>query len=1308
MLTEIDKTILDNLIVGRVDPQIYAFETNTIPNYLKVGDTYRPLQVRMNEWRAKPGYEKLKLVYNHSARIDKDTIFRDYSVHTYLDNKFERLKASDLPAGIYFSSEFFHGANKEDVEEAIDDIVANANNPHSPYVYYTDEHLPKTISFSRTANYSPRPNQNDAIEAFKAAVANGRKNLLMYAVMRFGKSFTAMCCAKAMNEMDGQKCKFVVIVSGKGDVLLEWQKTVESHVYFSNFEFLDKAALDRCPHKITELLGRGKQVALFLTLQDLSGTGKDGDIKTRHADVFSNEIDLLVIDETHYGARGEVYGKILQDAKILKQQQQKELEGYDEDCGDLEESLKTLHANVKLHLSGTPYRILMGNEFESEDIISFCQFADIVEAQKKWDNDHLESKEWDNPYYGFPQMIRFAFNPTESARKLLKSIKDSGATYALSELFRPQSMTPQKDCSHKKFEHGHEQAILDIFKAIDGAKEDRNILPFLDYEKIKKGNMCRHIVCVLPYRASCDALEMLLNQNNSSFIHINEYKILNVAGFDAPYDDIKKLHSAISHCEEMGGKTITLTVNKLLTGSTVEYWDTMLYFKDTSSPQEYDQAIFRLQNQYVRDYVKDGETIKFNMKPQTLLVDFDPDRMFHLQELKSLFYNTNQDQRGNDELVKRIQKELEISPIVYLNKDKLEQVTPTNIIDAVRDYRKNKSILDEALDIPFDKSLLDIDEIKNVISALKPLGDKKGLELPPNEGDGTNLDMPPISDTGQGGSIDSATKPTKATDNEEDINRKLAAYYMRILFYAFLTHSQVHTLKQVIESIEKDKDNQRISSHVGLEMKLLKLVYEKADMFKLCQLDCTIQNVNTLGNDKSMPAIERAQIAMKKLSRISESEIVTPRNVVSDMVDMIPECDVNNETVVLDIASVQGEFAYGFLQKYSKFKNVKIFSVATSPLTYELTRKIYESLNLPVEWVLNFHSFALLGEKGKDCIDKIKLLKPTVIFAAPPYNQAQHGGRENSGNGSAIYQHFHNIVKNLMPLHFAMYLKSNWYSGGRGEGLDEFRKSMLQDERIAIFHDYPDPKTYIESNVTLRGGLCTFLWSREHTGKCCVYNHINNETFMDVRNMKYHDHDIFIRYNRGLHLLDIIQQHHEPSLSSGVYTRNAFKLQSNFDKSTLAKKRRGAGRFKVYMPKGKMAYISQKDIPDFEKVKNIIGSWKVIVAKASPGDDSLPHSIISTPILSEPGSLCTDSHILVRVVENKNQAENLMAYMKTRFFRFMMILAKNNQNMTRDTFQFVPLVDLNIRWTDAMLYDKYSIDKSLQEYIAKLVNAPRN
>ncbi len=75
----------------------------------------------------------------------------------------------------------------------------------------------------------------------------------------------------------------------------------------------------------------------------------------------------------------------------------------------------------------------MGSEFSEEDRIAFYQFTDIVQDQEAWDREHVlddDYKEWDNPYYGFPQMVRFAFNPNESSRKRLEELKSNGVTYA--------------------------------------------------------------------------------------------------------------------------------------------------------------------------------------------------------------------------------------------------------------------------------------------------------------------------------------------------------------------------------------------------------------------------------------------------------------------------------------------------------------------------------------------------------------------------------------------------------------------------------------------------------------------------------------------------------------------------------------------------------------------------------------------------------------------------------------------------------------------------------------------------------------
>jgi len=708
-------TLIQQLIIGRVEPHIYAFSTGTIPNYLKVGDTYRPVMKRLEEWRRH--FPDLKKRYVEKAKVNESTYFRDYAVHQYLETECGRIRLlrDNLTQDLYFSNEFFLGATEDDIALAISDIQQAYQNRLQKYTYYSFENgrIPINYVYERKENYEPRPNQLETIERFKSALEKGRSNLLMYAVMRFGKSFTSMYCAL---EMDA---KLVVVVSAKADVKTEWKRTVESHVRFVDYVFLDSDSLLQ-DERILETTLHGKKAVVFLTLQDLLGQ----EIKAKHRMLFEQEIDLLLIDESHYGARAEEYGRVL---KISKKELQTELQGLDTaDAYDQNSELKVLKSRVRIHLSGTPYRILMGSEFTEDDIIAFYQFSDIVEAQAQWDQEHLFSddvKEWDNPYYGFPQMVRFAFLPNKSSRERLENLRRDGISSNLSELMRPKSISADKK-EHLHCQFVHETEILGLLQAIDGSEADEQILSLLGLEEIQQGKMCRHMVFVLPYRASCDAMESLLKTYKDAFNHLGDYAIINIAGLESErlYPTTESVKSQIEKYEQDNTKTITLTVNRMLTGSTVKEWDTMLYLKDSVSPQEYDQAVFRLQNQYIRTLVSDnGESIKYNMKPQTLLVDFDPNRMFRLQEQRSQIYNANTEQRGNEELRRRIERELEYSPIVTISSNGLQRVSPTDVMDAVRAYSANRSVMDEATDIPLDYTLLADETLRNAISLLNPI-----------------------------------------------------------------------------------------------------------------------------------------------------------------------------------------------------------------------------------------------------------------------------------------------------------------------------------------------------------------------------------------------------------------------------------------------------------------------------------------------------------------------------------------------------------------------------------------------------------
>ena len=1308
MNTSIDYSILGDVIIGRVDPQIYAFTTETIPNYLKVGDTYRPIQTRLDEWRR--FFPNLIHRYTHSARLDSGNVFRDHSVHDYLEYSlhYHRLEADEISPDIYYSREFFKDAQPKDIDAAIEDIQSSEKKKDGRYHFYTSAHLPVKLKFERNKDFPARKNQEVAINNFIKAYNNGRTNLLMYAVMRFGKSFTAMCCATAIN------ANFVLIVSAKVDVRKEWQETVESHVRFEGYDFADGEDLARDNNLISSYLASNKKIALFLTLQDLQGDT----IKGKHKEIFKEQIDLLIVDETHFGARAAEYGKVLREFELSSKQINSEIKTA-ETTDDIDKELKQLNTKVRLHLSGTPYRILMSDEFTKDDIIVFCQYSDIVDAKEKWDEEYGqkdEFAEWDNPYYGFPQMIRFAFTPNASAVKRMKEMREKGVTYAFSCLFQPVSILKSPDGSHKKFVN--EQEILDLLEVIDGSKHDENLLGFLDYDKIKEGKMCRHIVCVLPFRASCDALEQLIISNRNRFKNLSQYEIINIAGVEdeRTYSDTDRVKAKISSCEADDKKTLTLTVNRMLTGSTVKEWDTMLFFKDTASPQEYDQAIFRIQNQYIKVYLDDeGKEIRYNMKPQTLLVDFDPNRMFRMQELKSQFYNVNTDKNGNSKLKSRIERELVISPIITLNHGIMRRVEATDVMAVVQQYSQNKSILDLASDTPIDFALFNNDEFRKEIETMKAIDASKGLEFRPNEGDNDNdYNIPEIesSTTDEPDNSSSNTNNSNSDSDrneQEDLAKKYKAYQAKILFYAFLSESNVESIEDVINSIiNGNLDNRRIAKNLGLKVPILWLILNNCNSFILRQLDYRIKDINDLMKDEDLSPIERANRATRKFARVSDSEIVTPSILVDELISLVPENDIKSASGILDISTVQGEIACGLNRKFGESINSKIFSIPSSPLAYELTRKIYTIIGIPVNQILNFYSSDLIGEKAEQFIDEIKRLNIDLVIGVPPFTEKTEGGRGDGYN--AIYHKYFNLIKDQIGIEkIAIMMQSTWYSGGRGEGLDSFRDYMLETSHITEFHDYPNIESYIKSVTTLRGGICLFYWDINHDGDCLFINRINHQDYSLRRRLRYvndnYRADFLIRWNEGLSILRKVLEVESSFIyqpgSNLMHKRNPFGFPNKADNFSTRKTSRA--KTKVYLAKGKVGYALKSQFSHTPERNSLRNRWKVLIAKSSSGGDELPHLVISEPIVSEPGSVTANTHYIIDGVPTKREAKNLASYMRTKFFRFMVMLLRSNQNMRVDMYQFAPRLDFTRSWSDDDLYNRYHLTEEERNFIEQII-----
>lgn len=1350
-----DYSLLDEIIIGRVEPHIYAFSTNTIPNYLKVGDTYRPVAVRLKEWEAH--YPALKKEFDAIAKID-DVYFRDFAVHKFLETEKSRIRLmlSDISTGVYYSKEFFKDASVEDLEEAIDDIKRDFSAKTQKYSFYNAETLkPEDAVFRRTENYPMRPNQEDTVEAFKKAIANGHHNLLMYAVMRFGKSFTSMCCAVANN------ANLVVVVSAKADVLPEWKKTVESHVLFADYDFISAKNLSRNNHLITEKLSSGKKVVVFLTLQDLQGKA----IKDKHQEVFGQDIDLLLVDETHFGARAEKYGEVLKGATnyVADAKNKKDADDFVE-ASEADAAIKVLKAKNTIHLSGTPYRILMGSEFSKEDIIAFYQFTDIVNNQKKWDEENFalpeeEKKEdWENPYYGFPQMVRFAFVPNESSRKKLESLRTSGTTYAFSALFKPKSIKKADDGSHKLFEN--EEELLELFSVIDGSKEDDCLLGFLDYDKIKEGKMCRHMVIVLPYCASCDALEALIKNNEEHFKNLGEYEIVNISGVDNPnkYKSAEDVKQAIAKFESESKKTITLTVNRMLTGSTVREWDTMLFFKDTASPQEYDQAVFRLQNQYVTTYTdSNGHTIKFNMKPQTLLVDFDPNRMFAMQERKSKIYNANVETSGNTELEKRIRQELEISPIIMLNKDKIVKVVATDILEAVSNYQKDKGIKDEALEVPVDLNVLKDDTIRSVIERENEIGSKSGLSIASHEQedgeeDGSDIDIPDSSGSENDSDESSTSTPVSIDEQkkkEQSLSKKIQSYYARILLFAFITKDTVISLADIIAK-STTEDNARIIKNLGLNVEILSLLNQRTNKFVLSDLDYKIQNLNKLSNDDTLSPAEKASVAINKFGKLGDAIVVTPSKICDDMVSLIPDetymtlSQTNGK--VLDIAGTAGEYAVALYKKMRALgvsedvvKN-SIYTIPKSPVCYELTRKLYEMLGLNVANIAKeFIATDLLEVKNGNTVDydqikalltqnkpfdTIKLtdnltegendmIKFEAIVGNPPYQEVISSNKSNKSLSKQLFPFFIKMTIMLNSTYVALITPSRWFTGDAQDGsFIKLRDFIKSNNHIKTIKNYPIASN-VFPDVFIAGGVNYYLYDKNYSGKVDFSVCTDNKIVTQIRNLFEEGLDIIVNSSENYAMIQKLRDSKFVSLTTITKGRDAFGITGK-NANNISSVSAFENAYELRCAHEEIRYVSKDKIT---KNIDIADKWKIFISKGNGGagtlGDGKPVAILGKPYIGKAQSVCTDSLIPIGAFDTKKEAINLQKYIKTKFLRYMVGILKVSQNVYQNVYQFVPLQDFtddsDIDWSksvaeiDQQLYEKYNLDDSEIAFIESMI-----
>ncbi len=612
-------------------PRIYAYSDSRFTDCLKVGYTTKTAAERVAEqYPVKLPNQSYKIELDEIAMREDGSFFTDHDVHKVLSKKnIQRI-----------NGEWFK-CTLDTVKAALLEIKSGKRNEDN-----------------RTLNFGLRPEQQAAIEkasdyfkSFTAENPDRTPHFLWNAKMRFGKTFAAYQLAKAMGWTK------ILILTFKPAVQNAWEEDLANHVDFAGWQFIARNSLQ------FEQADIKKPMVCFGSFQDYLGKNAVGGIKARNEWVHTTNWDCVIFDEYHYGAWRDT-AKELFEAEDKKEVAFAEGEGIEY----FDEGNMPITTSAYLYLSGTPFRAISSGEFIEEQIYNWT-YSDEQKAKIEW-----QPEQGKNPYTALPRMVMLTYQLPDAIRDV--AIKGEFNEFDLNLFFQANG-----EGEHAKFTYENEvQKWLDLIRGnfaettIDNLKlgAEKPPMPFTDTRLL---NVLSHTFWFLPTVAACHAMNNLIQQRQNKFYQ--DYQIIVAAGSDAGIgvSALPPVKNAMAN--PLKTKTITLSCGKLTTGVSVAPWTGIFMLRNSSSPETYFQAAFRVQTPWVlRGHDASNPNNELIVKNECYVFDFAPDRA--LRQIADYSCRLNIDESNPESKVAEFIKFL---PVLAYDGSSMKQIDAAGILD---------------------------------------------------------------------------------------------------------------------------------------------------------------------------------------------------------------------------------------------------------------------------------------------------------------------------------------------------------------------------------------------------------------------------------------------------------------------------------------------------------------------------------------------------------------------------------------------------------------------------------------------------